>query len=59
MIQVRRLSSYAEECDEQIAKICKDGEQRIAQVRNDKASLEVELDKLVANHPKEKEQMAT
>jgi hypothetical protein len=58
MIEARRLSSYAEECDEQIAEIRKDGERRIAQVRNDKASLEVELDKLVANHPKEKEQMA-
>ena len=58
MIEARRLSSYVEECDEQIAENCKAGDRRIAQMKNEKASLEVEFDKLVANRPKQMEQMA-
>lgn len=58
MTKERRLSSYVEECDEQITEIRKDGERRIALIRNEKASLEVEVDKLVANRPKLMEQWA-
>ena len=58
MIEARRLSSFEKECDKQTAELCREGERRIAQLRNDKASLEVEFDKLAANRPKQKEQMA-
>ena len=58
IIEARRLSSYVEECDEQIAENCKVGDRRIAQMKNEKVSLEVEFDKLVTSRPKQMEQMA-
>lgn len=54
----KRLSSFAEECNEQIAKIRDEGEKKNARINNDKALLEVELDNLVANRPRRIENWA-
>ncbi|KAL3821943.1 LOW QUALITY PROTEIN: hypothetical protein ACHAXA_004431 [Cyclostephanos tholiformis] len=50
--QERRLLTYEKECKEQLAEIRNEGEKKIAQINSDKASLVVELDKLMTNRPK-------
>ena len=53
-----KSTSYAEECNAQIAAIRNEGEKKIGQINNDKASLEAELDKLVETRPKRIEHWA-
>jgi hypothetical protein len=58
LLNETKSTSYAEECNAQIAAIRNEGEKKIGQINNDKASLEAELDKLVETRPKRIEHWA-
>ena len=54
----RRLVSFSNECDQEISNLQQDGERIVKQTKINKASLEKELDRLIANRPKQQDSWA-